>query len=709
MERFNLNYSKKNIPIPSKHEYKVQLIAKTENLVKRMRWKAIHFLNKLDQSDNETYGFKTRKCPKPVAEMAPFENELMDMIKNLEFRNVNSNFQRQLYNDLKTVKSCPKVIMSADKSRNMYKIEPVDYEKHLLDNITKTYKKGQKHAITKINAGTLKIVKNLGIEDRVERLQETNAYITAKDHKDDFENKPSFRLINPSKSDIGKISKLILDRVNSDMKTAIEANQWTNSHSVIKWFQNLSSKNELQFVQFDIESFYPSISPNLFEKALDFSMQHFPLTESEIEIIRQARKSLLFSKGEPWLKRNGSPEFDVPMGCYDGAEVCEMVGTYILSKLWTVFDKENIGLYRDDGLAVLRNCCGPDTERRKKKIVKIFKDCGLKITIQTGLSIADFLDVKFNLNNETYMPFRKPNDHPVYIHSESNHPPNIKKEIPRMISKRVSELSSNEQVFNDACPMYEQALKDSGFNDRLTYTGPRNEEPNAQHRAKNKRKRKVIWYNPPFSQNVKTNIGRTFIKLVSKHFPRGHKLYRIFNKHTIKISYSCTRNVESIISAHNKKILNPEVLGRECNCNNRVNCPLDNKCLTPNIIYKARVSNDADNEVKNYAGMTMPPFKFRKGNHDRDANNVAYRSTTRLSEYVWNLKDEGKTPNVSYEILHKVQGKPRLGFCRLCCTEKLVIIENLNDCNYLNKRSEFISKCRHINQFSITAVRDTKD
>lgn len=278
-----------------------------------------------------------------------------------------------------------------------------------------------------------------------------------------------------------------------------------------------------------------------------------------------------------------------------------------------------------------------------------------------------------------------------------------------MISKRVSELSSNEQVFNEARPMYDQALRDSGFNERLTYTGPRNDETGAHQRRENKRKRKIIWYNPPFSQNVKTNIGKCFIKLIGKHFPRGHKLYRIFNKHTLKISYSCTRNVDAIISAHNKKILNPEVQYRDCNCRNKNNCPLDNRCLTPNVVYKAQVSNDADTETKQYVGMTMPPFKSRKLNHDRDANHERYRKVTELSKYVWNLKDGGKTPNVSYEIAHKVQGTPRLGFCRLCCTEKLVIIENLDDVSYLNKRFEFISKCRHVNKYSISTSKDSND
>ena len=233
---------------------------------------------------------------------------------------------------------------------------------------------------------------------------------------------------------------------------------------------------------------------------------------------------------------------------------------------------------------------------------------------------------------------------------------------------------------------------------------------NAQNQTNANRKRKIIWYNPPFSQNVKTNIGKKFLKLVSKHFPRSHTLHKIFNKNTVKISYSSMRNMASIISSHNKKVISPaELPTRTCNCNDKNKCPLDNKCLTQNVVYKVKVSNDLDAEVRNYTGMTKPIFKFRYRNHNRDANNLNYRNTTELSKYVWSLKDDGKTPSVNYEILYQVQGKPSVSFCRLCTTEKLVIIENLDDSNFLNKRSEFISKCRHINKYLISPQKDSND
>ena len=98
------------------------------------------------------------------------------------------------------------------------------------------------------------------------------------------------------------------------------------------------------------------------------------------------------------------------MGSYDGAEVCELVGIYLLSFLAKYIDKNDSGLYRDDGLILLRNVNKQKMDRMRKNIIKIFKDVGFKIEIQTNLKIVDFLDVTFNLENGTYCPHKKPND-----------------------------------------------------------------------------------------------------------------------------------------------------------------------------------------------------------------------------------------------------------------------------------------------------------
>ena len=121
MERFDINYSKKNIPIPSKHNYKIMLVSKIEKVIKRMRWKTLEFLGKLDNDDNnrETYGFKS-KCPPAVPELSQFENDLMYLVKNLEFRKVNNQFQNKLNNDINEIKTSDKVFVAADKSRHIY-------------------------------------------------------------------------------------------------------------------------------------------------------------------------------------------------------------------------------------------------------------------------------------------------------------------------------------------------------------------------------------------------------------------------------------------------------------------------------------------------------------------------------------------------------------------------------------------------------------
>ena len=127
---------------------------------------------------------------------------------------------------------------------------------------------------------------------------------------------------------------------------------------------------------------------------------------------------MLFSDGEPWVEKDDEDDFGIPMGCYNGAELCELVGTYLLNQLKVVVAKENMGLYRDDGLGIFKNMSGPEVERKKKELVKISKNNGLSIT-------ADFLDITFDLVKESYQPYKKPNDDPLYINIKSNHSPSI--------------------------------------------------------------------------------------------------------------------------------------------------------------------------------------------------------------------------------------------------------------------------------------------
>ena len=268
----------------------------------------------------------------------------------------------------------------------------------------------------------------------------------------------------------------------------------------------------------------------------------------------QSRKTLLFQKSESWVKNTGNEDFDAPMGCYDGAEVCELVGSFILNELRSIINKSNAGLYRDDGLGTFQNVSKPEIERKKKAIVKVFKGSGLSITIQCNLKIVGFLDVTLDLENNVYKSFRKGNNKLIYINKRSNHPPSIPKQLSKSIEKRISEASSNKDIFDKSIKPYKDALKESGFSETLNYIA------STTNKDQKNRKRKIIWFNPPFS------AGRTFLRLLSKHFPRNHTMHKIFNRNTVKINHSCLRNISSIMSSHNRNILSPKQQSFGCNC-----------------------------------------------------------------------------------------------------------------------------------------------
>ena len=111
------------------------------------------------------------------------------------------------------------------------------------------------------------------------------------------------------------------------------------------------------------------------------------------------------------------------MGGYDGAEICELVGLFILHHLEQKLNLTSIGLYRDDGLAAMKNHSGPKADRTRKQLIQIFQSFGLQITVQTNLKSINFLDINLNLETGIHQPYRKPNDLPMYINAKSNHPP----------------------------------------------------------------------------------------------------------------------------------------------------------------------------------------------------------------------------------------------------------------------------------------------
>ena len=126
------------------------------------------------------------------------------------------------------------------------------------------------------------------------------------------------------------------------------------------------------------------------------------------------------------------------MGTYDGAEICKLIGLYLLSIISKLYNKNDVGLYRDDGLAVFKNISGPQADGIRKHFHAIFKQNGLELEIECNLKIVNYLDVTLNLEDRTFRPYRKSNAETIYIHAKSNHPSNIIKQLPTSIDKKTN-------------------------------------------------------------------------------------------------------------------------------------------------------------------------------------------------------------------------------------------------------------------------------
>ena len=593
----------------------------------------------------------------------------------------------------------------ADKTTNIYQIKPDDYKKLLTETITKDYKRTNEETVTQINREAKGIAVKLKLEERIEQYSEGKAFITVKDHKENFRNQPKFRLINPAKTNIGKISSQILKKINQEVRTKTKMNQWQSTAAVLQWFEKIQNKTTKRFIQLDIVEFYPSISEKLLEAALDFARTQTIVSEEEAQIIKHARKALLFSQQEneqkQWTKKNGL--FDVTMGAPDGAEICELVGLYMLDILKREFKELEFGLYRDDGLAIHRRIPGPRLDKMRKYIIKTFQDNDLKITIETNCTSADFLDVTLNLSQEKYTPYKKPNNRPLYVNAKSNHPPTVIKQIPISINERLRNIASNAEDFEAAIPEYQDALRDSGHRHTLTYRpnqdqtiGPPEEqthrppeEQTPRDPDREKKKRQILWYNPPFNLEVKTKVGKTFLALISKNFPKGHPLRPIINRNNCKVSYSCTKNIKDHITAHNAKVLQPKTTPEtiECNCRNKDDCPLQGACQTAGI-YKATIGE------KFYIGSTIN-FKKRYYSHKHSFRHEEQKNSTTLSNHIWENQLQ-PNPNIKWEILQKTPVYKKGGKeCDLCLTEKLHILRNFKNPGLLNRNTDLALKCKH--------------
>ena len=658
-------------------------------------------------SDKECYGFKSRRAPPAYSfknygehwkSLRDFESKIYDLIRSLKFSPYTNELQRKMQEDIKMINNTKDLIIPADKTVNWFRMKVEDYEKLLLENITKDYKKADYSLVEETNQRAAEIAQKLDLSDRMQMYYESPAFGSIKDHKG--LNPVHMRLLNPAKGDLGKISKIIVQKINNQILAKTKLNLWRDNSSALEWFNGLQNKQQLRFLAFDIQSYYPSIKEKLLLDALEFAKKHVEIKDPDIQIIQESRRTFLFHKGEVWVKKglnnNTSALFDVPMGCYDSAEISELCGIYMLSLMSKIVPSRCCGLYRDDGIICMKKSA-TEMEKIKQELSKLFQENGLTIIFEKSGKKTNFLDITFDLEEGVHRPYCKPNNRPCYVHSQSNHPPSNLEAIPQGVNRRLSKLASSREVFEQEAPRYQNAIYKSGYHHTLTY------QP-ATSKKRRKRHRNILWFNPPFSKNCTTLVGRRFFNILQSSFPKGHPLSKIFNKTTVKMSFSTVRNMKAILGAHNARVLKDEEKKQEpCNCQRNKICPMNRVaggCNATNLVYQVDVAAE-DQPTMTYYGQTIRPFKKRWIEHKHAMANENSPHATALSNYIWKLKKLRKDFQIKCSIKSRAaifkNGSKR---CSLCLKEKVAIATH-SPRTLLNSKSEILHKCIHASKYEL--------
>ena len=550
-----------------------------------------------------------------------------------------------------------------------------------------------------MNAEHKKIVEDYELENKlVYATVNRPAFFNLKDTKETFKDNPTIRLLNPQKPEVGKISKKLLDNICHQVILKTKLNLFKNSYEVIDWFLHhknpRNNRNLSTFIIFDIVDYYPSVTEDLLNHALDWASQYVEISRKDRNAILKSKDTFLYYENRNWVKRSGT--FNIGIGTYDGGETTDIVGLFLLSKL------QNLGFvsgaYRDDGIGI-SNLSPRQNEKMKDKLSQIFNSYGLKLDIKVNLSVVDYLDITMNLRTGSYAPYMKPGDVKHYVHRLSNHPPAVLRNIPQNINDRLCRLSSSKEIFLQAIPPYQDALIRAGYDHKLTYEPNRTDGRKKQNRV---RRRNCVHFNPVFSRNVETNIIAEFLKIV-REFPRNNILKPMINTNKIKASYRTVPNMARQVSRKNGRILRknmPEPPKPGCNCqrSRKDDCPCPGQCTISNVCYSCEVVREDDNSVEYYVGQTTQKIKTRIGQHKRDAANYhpsqKEKKISRLSHQIGELELNRVPYHLEWSILSKENlYDPVSDFCSLCNREKYLIM--CPERATLNLRSELFGWCFH--------------
>ena len=195
----------------------------------------------------ETFGFRSTNNPPQLKELKPFEDDLFNLIYSIKYKPVHNKFQEQLKKDKLQITNNQKVVVGADKTSNLYKMEVDEYTKKVMESITKEYKKCNNAKVSEVVKEAATIAWHHNLEDRIDAPTQGEAFITIKDHKNGFPGRVDCRLINPAKNHIGSISKHFLDKINNRLRSITGSNQWQNTSSALTWSSNIPDKHNSPF------------------------------------------------------------------------------------------------------------------------------------------------------------------------------------------------------------------------------------------------------------------------------------------------------------------------------------------------------------------------------------------------------------------------------------------------------------------------------
>ena len=206
------------------------------------------------------------------------------MIRDIEFSDQINDFQRELREDMKSVKEDNHLVVKADKTTNFYRMKPGDYKDLVDKNIQKSYKKANKGQEARINKDAKVIAEELDLSDGIETMAKRDAF-TLKDHRPNFNNALTCQLINPTKSEIGCISKEILQKIVKSVAISTNVYLWRSTQSVLEWFNAIKNKQNAAFICFDIVDFYPSITEKLLSEAIDFASEYVDISHRKNRLL----------------------------------------------------------------------------------------------------------------------------------------------------------------------------------------------------------------------------------------------------------------------------------------------------------------------------------------------------------------------------------------------------------------------------------------